>query len=83
MNLTHKWTIGTFILRLKFCFEANNIILDSVKRANFFTVCGSRVYETLLALITPRKASDVTFQEIEKLFNKPLQSKAKRNISVL
>lgn len=49
-----------YIDRLKFCFEANGIVIDNVKRANFVTVCGSQVYETLLALITPRKATEVT-----------------------
>ncbi|XP_046972866.1 uncharacterized protein LOC124539615 [Vanessa cardui] len=65
---TANWE--NYIERLKFCFEANGIIVDTVKRANFFTVCGSRVYETLLALITPRKAIDVTFTEIETILGK-------------
>nr|XP_026499742.1 uncharacterized protein K02A2.6-like isoform X1 [Vanessa tameamea] len=65
---TANW--DNYIERLKFCFEANGIIVDNVKRANFFTVCGSRVYETLLALITPRKAIDVTFTEIETILGK-------------
>ncbi|CAH2218531.1 jg14796 [Pararge aegeria aegeria] len=60
----------SYIDRLKFCFEANGVIVDNVKRANFFTVCGSRVYDTLLALITPRKATEVTFAEIETLLGK-------------
>ncbi|CAK1587556.1 unnamed protein product [Parnassius mnemosyne] len=62
---TDSW--DNYLDRLKFCFEANGVILDSAKRANFFTVCGSRVYETLLALITPKKAVDVTFSEIETI----------------
>lgn len=53
-----------YIERLKYCFEANGIVSDAVQRANFFTVCGAQVYETVLALITPRKTSDVTFTEI-------------------
>lgn len=60
----------SYIDRLKFCFEANGVIVDNVKRANFFTVCGSRVYDTLLALITPRKATDVTFTEIETILSR-------------
>lgn len=60
----------SYIDRLKFCFEANGVIVDNVKRANFFTVCGSRVYDTLIALITPRKATDVTFTEIETILGK-------------
>nr|XP_034833643.1 uncharacterized protein K02A2.6-like [Maniola hyperantus] len=59
-----------YIDRLKFCFEANGIMLDGAKRANFFTVCGAEVFETFLALITPRKASDVTFVEIEAILTK-------------
>lgn len=65
---TDNWDI--YFDRLKFCFEANGVITDSSKRANFFTVCGSRVFETLLALITPRKASEVTFNEIEIVLTK-------------
>ena len=38
-----------YIDRLKFCFEANGIMLDGAKRANFFTVCGAEVFETFLA----------------------------------
>ncbi|CAH2085636.1 unnamed protein product [Euphydryas editha] len=59
-----------YIDRLKFCFEANGILLDGARRANFFTVCGAEVFETFLALITPRKASEVTFTEIEKILTK-------------
>ncbi|XP_028174821.1 uncharacterized protein K02A2.6-like [Ostrinia furnacalis] len=59
---TDNWDI--YLDRLKFCFEANGVILDAAKRANFVTVCGARVYETLLALITPRKVSDLPFSEI-------------------
>ncbi|XP_039764291.1 uncharacterized protein K02A2.6-like [Pararge aegeria] len=65
---TDVW--DNYIDRLKFCFEANGIMLDGAKRANFFTVCGAEVFETLLALITPRKASDVTFVEIETILTK-------------
>lgn len=65
---TDNWDI--YIDRLKFCFEANGIVIDNVKRANFFTVCGSLVFETLLALITPRKANEVTFNEIIEILTK-------------
>ncbi|XP_053605087.1 uncharacterized protein K02A2.6-like [Plodia interpunctella] len=63
-----NWDV--YINRLKFCFEANGVILDSVKRANFFTVCGARVFETLLALITPRTANNVTFNEVETILTR-------------
>ncbi|CAH0699337.1 unnamed protein product [Spodoptera exigua] len=65
---TDNWDI--YINRLKFCFEANGVTLDNVKRANFFTVCGARVFETVLALITPRLPSDVTFSEVETILTK-------------
>jgi hypothetical protein len=70
---TDNWDI--YLDRLKFCFEANGILSDHVKRANFITVCGTRVYETLLALITPRKASDVTFNEIVTILTKHFSPK--------
>ncbi|XP_049883119.1 uncharacterized protein LOC126378773 [Pectinophora gossypiella] len=65
---TDNW--DNYIDRLKFCFEANGIVIDNVKRANFFTVCGSQVFETLLALITPRKATEVTFNEAVEVLSK-------------
>lgn len=52
----------SYITRLNYCFEASGIIDDSLKKANFFTLCCAEVFETLLALITPRKSSDVTFE---------------------
>lgn len=71
---TDSW--GIYLDRLKFCFEANGVVLDSARRANFFTVCGSRVYETLLALITPKKASDVTFEEIQSVLTRHFSPKS-------
>lgn len=59
---TDNW--DNYIVRLRYCFEANGIDDDSVKRANFCTVCGSETFEILLALLTPKKSSDVTFEEI-------------------
>lgn len=65
---TDSW--DNYIDRLKFCFEANGILVDAIKRANFFTICGAQVFETFLALITPRKASEVTFAEVEQILTK-------------
>uniref|UniRef100_A0A2H1V9U2 SFRICE_009183 n=1 Tax=Spodoptera frugiperda TaxID=7108 RepID=A0A2H1V9U2_SPOFR len=60
----------SYIVRLNYCFEASGIIDDSLKKANFFTVCGAEVFETVLALITPRKSSDVTFAEVTNILTK-------------
>ncbi|KAM3961452.1 LOW QUALITY PROTEIN: uncharacterized protein ACR2FA_004568 [Aphomia sociella] len=65
---TDNW--DNYLDRLNYCFEANGIHSESVKKANFFTVCGSQVFETCLALITPRKSSEVTFSEIETILTK-------------
>lgn len=65
-----------YIDRLKYCFEANEIISDASQRANFYTNCGSEVFETLLALITPRKSSDVTFNEIVFILTKHYSPKS-------
>lgn len=65
---TDNW--NNYIDRLTFCFEANGVVLDISKRANFYTVCGSKVFDTLLALITPKKASDVSFTEIVNVLTK-------------
>lgn len=59
-----------YIDRLTFCFEANGIVLDSQKRANFYTVCGSKVFDTLLALISPKKSKDVSFSDIVVILTK-------------
>ncbi|OWR54061.1 putative RAB GDP/GTP exchange factor, partial [Danaus plexippus plexippus] len=64
-----------YIDRLKYCFEANGITADAVQRANFYTVCGSQVYDTILALITPRKSNEVTFSEIEYILTKHFSPK--------
>ena len=65
---TEKW--DNYIDRLRYCFEACGIVLDSAKRANFYTICGPQVFDTLLALITPKKSSDVTFSEIVTILTK-------------
>lgn len=65
---TDNW--DNYMDRLQFCFEANGIVLDSLKRANFYTICGSQVFDTLLALITPKKSSEVTFSEIVTVLTK-------------
>lgn len=70
---TDNWDI--YLDRLKFCFQANGIESEDAKRANFFTVCGSQVYETVLSLITPKKASDVTFGDIVTVLTKHFSPK--------
>lgn len=65
---TDNW--DNYVDRLKYCFEASGIKDDSVRRANFYTICGAPVFETLLALITPKKSSDVTFDEIISVLTK-------------
>lgn len=66
----------SYIDRLKYCFEANGVVTDSAKRANFFTICGSHVFETVLALISPRKSGDVTFSDIENILTKHYSPKS-------
>lgn len=70
---TDNWEI--YLDRLKFCFEANGVTQDAAKRANFFSICGARVFETVLALITPKKPTEVTFDEIEKILTKHFSPK--------
>lgn len=70
---TDNW--DNYIVRLKYCFEANAITDDSVMRANFCTVCGSQTFETLLALITPLKSNDVTFEYIVTILTKHFSPK--------
>lgn len=70
---TDNWEI--YLDRLKFCFEANGVTEDASKRANFFSICGARVFETVLALITPQKATDVTFGQIETILTKHFSPK--------
>ncbi|XP_028164039.1 uncharacterized protein K02A2.6-like [Ostrinia furnacalis] len=65
---TDNW--DNYIDRLNFCFEANGILMDQIKRANFFTICGAQVFETVLALITPKKCSEVTYEDIVQILTK-------------
>ncbi|XP_059045039.1 uncharacterized protein LOC131840864 [Achroia grisella] len=59
-----------YIDRLNYCFVANGICDDNVKLANFYTICGSEVFETVLALIIPRKSHEVSFNYVVDLLTK-------------
>lgn len=61
---------NNYLDRLNYCFVANGIKEEPDKKANFFTVCGAQVFETCLALITPKTSSDVTFSEIVSILTK-------------
>ncbi|XP_037520573.1 uncharacterized protein LOC119397207 [Rhipicephalus sanguineus] len=55
------------IERLEFYYEANDIVESSKKRAMLFTICGEQTYETMRALVAPKKPSEVDFVDIIKL----------------
>lgn len=65
---TDNW--DSYVTRLNYCFEASGIVLDSVKKANFFTICGAQTFDTVLALITPKNSSEVTYPEVIDVLTK-------------
>lgn len=65
---TDNW--DNYIVRLSYCFEASGITDDSARKANFFTICGAQTFDTLLALITPKKSTEVTFENVIEILTK-------------
>lgn len=55
--------------QLGFYFEANEIITENKKKAVFYSACGKVTYATLRSLATPRKPSELTFDEAVKLLS--------------
>lgn len=49
--------------QLGFYFEANDITSENKKKAVFYSACGKVTYATLRSLATPRKPSELTFNE--------------------
>ncbi|XP_037559798.1 uncharacterized protein LOC119436838 [Dermacentor silvarum] len=60
---------STWLERLEFCYEANDIVESFKKRAVLLTLCGEQTYETLRALVAPRKPSEVDLVDIIKLLS--------------
>lgn len=55
--------------RLEFYFEAKDITSPVKKRAVLLTSCGESTFDTVRALLAPKKPSEVEFGEIVKLLN--------------
>ncbi|KAH7946676.1 hypothetical protein HPB52_003200 [Rhipicephalus sanguineus] len=60
-------TYWSWVERLEFYYEANDIVEASKKRAVLLTLCGKQTYETVRALVAPQKPSKVDFVDIIKL----------------
>nr|XP_012218140.1 PREDICTED: uncharacterized protein K02A2.6-like [Linepithema humile] len=76
--------------QLGFYFEANDITSENKKKAVFYSACGKVTYATLRSLATPRKPSDLTFNEAITLLSEHFNPRptladesANKNISEL
>ena len=49
---------------MNYCFIPKNIVTEEARRANFFTVCGTQVYELVVALITLLQKYEVRYETI-------------------
>ena len=50
--------------RLQFFLESNGITSESRKKATFLTVCGKQTYSLIRSLISPRKPTEVSFDDL-------------------
>ncbi|KAK8773285.1 hypothetical protein V5799_012182 [Amblyomma americanum] len=55
---------SSWVGRLQFYFEANNITDPTLKRANLLTLCGEQTYDTVCALIQPSTPAAVSYDDI-------------------
>ncbi|KAK8771190.1 hypothetical protein V5799_025567 [Amblyomma americanum] len=55
---------SSWVGRLQFYFEANNITDPALKRANLLTLCGEQTYDTVCALIQPSTLAAVSYDDI-------------------
>ncbi|KAK8784126.1 hypothetical protein V5799_009508, partial [Amblyomma americanum] len=55
---------SSWVGRLQFYFEANNITDPALKRANLLTLCGEQTYDTVCALIQPSTPAAVSYDDI-------------------
>ncbi|XP_077498703.1 uncharacterized protein LOC144109788 [Amblyomma americanum] len=55
---------SSWVGRLQFYFEANNITDPALKRANLLTLCGEQTYDTVCALIQPSTPAAESYDDI-------------------
>ncbi|KAK8767209.1 hypothetical protein V5799_006010 [Amblyomma americanum] len=55
---------SSWVGRLQFYFEANNITDPALKRANLLTLCEEQTYNTVCALIQPSSPAAVSYDDI-------------------
>uniref|UniRef100_A0A6B0V5U0 Putative tick transposon n=1 Tax=Ixodes ricinus TaxID=34613 RepID=A0A6B0V5U0_IXORI len=60
---------SSWLERLEFYFEAKNITSSAKKRAVLLTSCGESTYDTVRALLAPKKPSEVEVEDIIKSLN--------------
>ncbi|XP_077520001.1 uncharacterized protein LOC144129806 [Amblyomma americanum] len=63
-NQIQEFNGSSWVGRLQFYFEANNITDPALKRANLLTLCGEQTYDTVCALIQPSTPAAVTYDDI-------------------
>ena len=64
---------NTYIDRLSFYFEANDIVTQKKKKAILLTVCGIPTYRTICNLLLPQSPKDVDFDTIVDKMSQHLQ----------
>jgi len=70
------WT--SYVERLEFYFDANDVKEATKQRAVFFSVCGAATYQLVNNLLAPTKPADATFKDIAKLLTGHHQPKPSR-----
>ncbi|XP_077520040.1 uncharacterized protein LOC144129845 [Amblyomma americanum] len=63
-NQIQEFNGSSWVGRLQFYFEANNITDPALKRANLLTLCGEQTYDTVCALIQPSTPAAVSYDDI-------------------
>lgn len=58
---------ASWIPRLKFYFEANDVKLEKKRRALFLTLCGPDTFDAACALVAPKTPGEVSFDDLVSL----------------
>ena len=56
------WT--SYVLRLKYYFEANNVTESGKKKSILRAVCGPATFRRISSLLTPKRLESITFHDL-------------------
>ena len=57
---------SAYVERLDQYFIANDVTSGQKKKAIFLSVCGTQTYKLIRSLVSPRKPSDLAYNELTK-----------------